>query len=148
MGVNHHNQAIIFAAALLFDDTVESLKWLFNTFLEAMSGKKPKVILTDQDAAIAEAVNSILPETSHRICVWQMYQNVLKHLSHLVKDIESFSCDFRSCIYDSNYEEAFVHAWEGLLDKYGLQQNEWLRWMFREREKWSIVYGVTHFFLT
>jgi zinc finger SWIM domain-containing protein 3 len=112
-----------------------------------MSGKKPKVILTDQDAAIAEAVNSILPETSHRICVWQMYQNVLKHLSHLVKDIESFSCDFRSCIYDSNYEEAFVHAWEGLLDKYGLQQNEWLRWMFREREKWSIVYGSNTFFL-
>jgi len=147
MGVNHHNQAIIFAAALLFDDTVESLKWLFNTFLEAMSGKKPKVILTDQDAAIAEAVNSILPETSHRICVWQMYQNVLKHLSHLVKDIESFSCDFRSCIYESNYEEAFVHAWEGLLDKYGLQQNEWLRWMFREREKWSIVYGSNTFFL-
>ncbi|KAH8492442.1 hypothetical protein H0E87_021848 [Populus deltoides] len=147
IGVNHHNQAIIFAAALLFDDTVESLKWLFSTFLEAMSGKKPKVILTDQDAAIVEAINSILPETSHRICVWQMYQNALKHLSLVVKDMESFSNDFRSCIYDYNNEEAFVHAWEGLLDKYGLQQNDRLRWMFREREKWSIAYGRNTFFL-
>uniref|UniRef100_A0A6N2KBA3 Protein FAR1-RELATED SEQUENCE n=1 Tax=Salix viminalis TaxID=40686 RepID=A0A6N2KBA3_SALVM len=147
IGVNHHNQAVIFAAALLFDDTVESLKWLFNTFLEAMSGKKPKVILTDQDAAIVEAINSILPETSHRICVWQMYQNALKHLSLVVKDIESFSNDFRSCIYDYNNEEAFVHVWECLLDKYGLQQNDRLRWMFREREKWSIAYDRNTFFL-
>ncbi|XP_021671692.1 protein FAR1-RELATED SEQUENCE 5 isoform X2 [Hevea brasiliensis] len=147
IGVNHHNQAVTFAAALLFDDTVESLKWLFRTFLEAMSGKKPKVILTDQDAAIVEAIKSVLPETSHRICVWQMCQNALNHLSHALKDTESFSSDFRSCIYDLNDEEDFIHAWEALLDKYSLQQNEWLRWMFREREKWAIVYGMNTFFL-
>lgn len=147
IGVNNHNQAIIFAAALLFDDTVESLKWLFNTFIEAMSGKKPKVILTDQDAAIVEALNSILPETSHRICVWQMYQNALKHLSNIVKDTKSFASDFRSCIYDHNDEAGFIHAWEALLDKYGLQQNEWLRWMFRERENWAVVYGRNTFFV-
>lgn len=147
IGVNHHNQAIIFAAALLFDDTVESLKWLLRTFLEAMSRKKPKVIVTDQDAAIVEAIKSVLPETSHRICVWQMFQNALKHLSQALKDTEPLSCDFRSCIYDHNDDEDFVHAWEALLDKYGLQQNEWLRWMFREREKWSIIYGKNSYFL-
>ncbi|XP_065856932.1 protein FAR1-RELATED SEQUENCE 7-like [Euphorbia lathyris] len=147
IGLNHHNQPIIFAAALLFDDTIESLKWLFNTFIEAMSGKKPKFILTDQDAAIVEAINAVLPETSHHICVWQMYQNSLKHLSHSLKDTDSFSCDFRSCIYDHKDEEEFIHAWEAFLDKYGLQKNEWLRWMFREREKWAIIYGKNTFFI-
>ncbi|XP_012090300.1 protein FAR1-RELATED SEQUENCE 5 isoform X2 [Jatropha curcas] len=147
VGLNHHNLAITFAAALLFDDTVESLKWLFTTFIEAMSGKKPKVILIDQDAGIVEAINSVLPETSHHICVWQMYQNALKHLNHALKDIESFSSDFRSCIYDHNDEEDFIHAWEALLEKYDLQQNEWLRWMFREKEKWAVVYGRNTFFV-
>ncbi|WCJ33355.1 FAR1-related sequence 5 [Euphorbia peplus] len=147
IGLNHHNQPIIFAAALLFDDSTESFKWLFNTFMEAMSGKKPKVILIDQDVAIIEALNAVLPETSHRVCVWQMYQNSLKHLSHAFKDADSFSCDFRSCIYDHKDEEEFIHAWEAFLDKYGLQKNEWLRWMFREREKWAIVYGRNTYFI-
>ncbi|XP_052477364.1 protein FAR1-RELATED SEQUENCE 5 isoform X1 [Gossypium raimondii] len=147
IGVNHHNQALIFSAALLYDDTVESLKWLFHTFLEAMSGKKPKVILTDQDATVVEAVGSILPETGHHICVYQMHQNTLKHLSHIVKDADAFSNDFRSCIYDHNDEDDFIHAWEAMLDKYNLKQNEWLRWMYREKEKWAVVYGKNRFFI-
>lgn len=147
IGVNHHNQVVVFAAAFLFDDTAESLKWLLHTFLEAMSGKKPKIILTDQDAAVVEAINSVLPEIDHCICLWQMYQNALRHLSHIVKDTQSFTSDFRSCIYDQKDEEGFIQSWETLLENYGLQQNDWLKWMFREREKWAVVYGRNSFFL-
>ena len=32
VGVNHHKQSIIFGAALLYDETIESFKWLFETF--------------------------------------------------------------------------------------------------------------------
>ena len=39
IGVNHHKQTIIFGAALLYDETIDSFKWLFKTFLSAMSGK-------------------------------------------------------------------------------------------------------------
>lgn len=147
VGVNNHKQVVIFSAALLYDDTVQSYKWLFQTFLESMSGKKPKAILTDQDAAIVEAINSVLPETDHRICTWQMCQNALKHLNHIVKDTESFANDFKSCIYDQKDEDGFVYAWGNMLDNYGLQQNDWLKWMFREREKWAVVYGRNTFFV-
>ncbi|KAF7820882.1 protein FAR1-RELATED SEQUENCE 5-like isoform X1 [Senna tora] len=147
IGVNHHKQVVNFAAALLYDDTIESFNWLFRTFINAMSGKKPKAILTEQDAVIIEAVNTVLPETDHRICVWQMFENTLKHLSHVVKDGNSFANDLRSSIYDHKYEEDFAHAWEAMLEKYGLQQNEWLRWMYREREKWAVVFGRNSFLL-
>ncbi|OMO86021.1 Cytochrome P450 [Corchorus capsularis] len=147
LGVNHHNKVIIFAAALLYDDTVESLKWLFHTFLEAMSGKKPKVILTDQDATVVEAINSVLSETSHCVCVWQMHQKALKHLGHVLEDSSAFDNDFRSCIYDHEDEDSFIHAWEAMLVKYNLKQNEWLRWMYREREKWAVVYGRNTYFI-
>ncbi|XVE58596.1 hypothetical protein DITRI_Ditri04bG0182200 [Diplodiscus trichospermus] len=147
IGVNHHNQVVIFAAALLYDDTVESLEWLFHTFLESMSGKKPKVILTDQDATVVEAISSVLPETNHHICVWQMHQNALEHLSYILKDAEAFANDFRSCIYDHEDEDDFIHAWEAMLDNYNLKQNEWLRWMYREREKWAVLYGRNTFFI-
>ncbi|KAI9077017.1 hypothetical protein K1719_041030 [Acacia pycnantha] len=108
---------------------------------------RPKAILTEQEAVIIEAVNTILPETNHLTCVWQMYENTLRHLSHVVKDANSFANDLRCCIYDHKYEEDFSHAWEAMLEKYDLQQNEWLRWMYREREKWAVVYGRNTFFL-
>uniref|UniRef100_A0A5B7B2B1 Protein FAR1-RELATED SEQUENCE n=1 Tax=Davidia involucrata TaxID=16924 RepID=A0A5B7B2B1_DAVIN len=147
IGLNHHKQVLIFGAALLYDETVDSLKWLFRTFIEAMSGKKPKAILTDQDATIVEAIDSVLSETNHRVCAWQMYQNALKHLSHVIKDADSFAKDLRSCIFYHDDEENFTQAWDAMLDKFSLRQNEWLRWMFREKEKWALAYGRNTFFV-
>ena len=33
VGTNHHKQTIIFGAALVFNETIESFVWLFETFL-------------------------------------------------------------------------------------------------------------------
>ena len=84
VGLNNHKKTIIFGAALLYDETVESFIWLFNTFLAAMSGKKPQTILTDEDAAMAKAIKIVLPESHHRICVWHINQNACKHLFGVV----------------------------------------------------------------
>lgn len=73
LGVNHHKQIIIFGAALLYDETAETFAWLFDTFAKTMSGKKPKTILTDQDAAMEKALESQWPETTHRLCIWHIY---------------------------------------------------------------------------
>ncbi|XP_050387392.1 protein FAR1-RELATED SEQUENCE 9-like [Argentina anserina] len=52
VGVNNHKQTLIFGAALLYDETTETFRWLFDTFAKTMLGKKPKSILTDQDPAM------------------------------------------------------------------------------------------------
>lgn len=39
-GVNHHKQSVIFGATLLYDETIEFFKWLFNTFIGVMSRKQ------------------------------------------------------------------------------------------------------------
>lgn len=78
--------------------------------------------------------------------MWQLYENTLKYLSHVVKDAESFANDLRRSIYDPKDEE-FTRAWEAMLEKYNLQQNEWLRWIYREREKWAVVFGQNTFFV-
>ena len=46
-GFNHYKGAVIFGAALLYDETTESFKWLFETFLEAQNQKKPWTIFTN-----------------------------------------------------------------------------------------------------
>ncbi|XP_042504355.1 protein FAR1-RELATED SEQUENCE 5-like [Macadamia integrifolia] len=141
LGINHHKQLVIFGAALLYDETTESFKWLFEAFIKAMSGKMPKTILIDQETAISNAVASVLPETRHRICVWHVFQNALKHLSQVFNCFKSFAKDFSSCLYDQEEEEDFIQAWGSMLEKYNLTENEWLKDLFQEREQWALVYG-------
>ncbi|KAK8916537.1 Protein FAR1-RELATED SEQUENCE 5 [Platanthera zijinensis] len=45
LGLNHHQEAMVFGGALLYDETIESFIWLFETFLEAMNDKKPMTIM-------------------------------------------------------------------------------------------------------
>jgi hypothetical protein len=48
LGTNHHKQTIIFGAILLFDESIPSFIWLFQTFLEAISSKHPSTIFKMQ----------------------------------------------------------------------------------------------------
>ncbi|XP_020238083.1 protein FAR1-RELATED SEQUENCE 5 [Cajanus cajan] len=141
LGINNHQQMTIFGAALLYNESVESLKWLFRVFMKTMSGSKPKTILTGQDVITAEAINSMLPQTNHRVCVWHVYQDALKQLSHVSVGSGSFVNDLRSCFFDHEEEEDFVNAWNAILDKYDLWENEWLQQIYESRDRWAIAYG-------
>lgn len=140
IGINHHKQMVIFGAAFLYDETIDSYKWLFQTFIDAMSGKKPRTILTDQDKVIAEAINLVLPETHHRICVWHVYQTALEQLGYLFVGSSCFANDISSCFFNHEGDEDFINAWKTMLDVYNLWENEWLRDIFEDREKWAIPY--------
>ena len=103
--VNHHKQTTIFGAALLYDETIESFKWLFKTFLSAISGKQPKTILTDQFAAMAKTIAEVFVESNHRLCVWHIYQNAAKKLSHVFRSSKHFATDLSTCMYDYEDED-------------------------------------------
>ena len=124
LGPNHLKQTTIFGAALLYDETAETFMWLFETFITAMSGKKPKTILTDQDAAMAKALNTVWPETHHRLCIWHIYQNAAKNLSGFFERFREFAKDLSECIYEYEEEDEFIDAWEMMLEKYNLKSNE------------------------
>ncbi|CAL1387494.1 unnamed protein product [Linum trigynum] len=142
VGVNHLKQTVIFGAALLYDETISSFKWLFEAFLGAMAGKQPNTILTDQSAAMAKAIEEVFTETHHRLCVSHIYQNAAKHLSHVFHASDQFASDFSSCIYDYEDEDEWFRAWDVMLQKYGLENNEWLDGIFSVKEKWAMVMGV------
>lgn len=140
LGTNNHRKVLVFGAAFLYDDTIQSLRWLFRTFIKSMSGRKPKTILTDQDSVISEAIMSELPDSHHRLCTWQVYQNTLKQLSEVVANSDSFARDLCGCFFNPDKED-FISSWKGLLDTYGLWENEWLHRKFELHEKWALSYG-------
>lgn len=141
LGVNHHKQTITFGAALLYDESLESFKWLFDTFKFAMRGKQPQTILTDLTPIMSNAIALAWPGTAQRTCVWHVYQNATKHLSHIFQGSKIFAKDFCKCIYDHEDEDDFLFAWRSLIEKYDLRNNEWLTKHFDERDKWALPYG-------
>ena len=72
IGVNHHHQSIMFGCALLVNETEESYTWLLKTWLEAMLGRAPSTIITDDDKAMGKAIAEILPNTIYRLCMWHI----------------------------------------------------------------------------
>jgi zinc finger SWIM domain-containing protein 3 len=141
LGTNHHKQTVIFGAALLFDETIESFVWLFETFLKAMSGKYPSTIFTDQDAAMAGAIAYVFPNTSHRLCLWHIYLNAAKHLGHVIQQHpEKFLPDFKRCVYEDRSEFYFNKKWDELLCEYKLKDNKWMSKLYDLRKKWAAVH--------
>lgn len=149
IGINHHKQIVIFGAALLLDETIESFYWLFKTFLGAMSGKQPKTMLTDQCAAMSKAIGMSMPETYHQFCLWHILENARKNIPHIFSRDPSFERDFEKCLCEGFSEVEFCKAWENLISKYSLMNNSsWIEDLYACREKWSLVYCKNSFCAT
>ncbi|XP_019053484.1 PREDICTED: protein FAR1-RELATED SEQUENCE 9-like [Nelumbo nucifera] len=56
--------------------------------------------------------------------------NAAKHLSGVFEKFKSFSQDFRGCVYDYDDVDEFENAWKNMINKYTLQENEWLQRLF------------------
>ncbi|CAJ2638775.1 unnamed protein product [Trifolium pratense] len=145
VGLNNHKQMVVFGSALLYDETIPSFQWLFETFLKAMGGEKPKTILTDQDAAMAEAISFVMPETFHGLCTWQIRENALKHVNHLCQKSSQFYSDFEACIDVHEEEGEFLKAWNVLLVEHNFSEDSWLHMIFQLKEKWAWAYVKKQF---
>ncbi|KAF8364795.1 hypothetical protein HHK36_033228 [Tetracentron sinense] len=146
-GVNHHKQSVLFGCALLADETESTFIWLFNTWLEAMSGRQPGLIITDHDLAIKNAVEKVFPESLHRYCKWHIMSKMAKELGHVYCALpKTFQLEFDKCINKSETAEEFEFTWELLLDKYNLRGNDWLQSLYIDRKEWVPTYLRDTFF--
>ncbi|KAH1198912.1 Protein FAR1-RELATED SEQUENCE 5 [Glycine max] len=63
--VNHHNNTIVFATALVTNETEETYVWLLEQFLKEMKGKHPSSVITDGDLPM-RAIRIVFPRTHHQ----------------------------------------------------------------------------------
>ncbi|KAG6673066.1 hypothetical protein I3842_16G092600 [Carya illinoinensis] len=106
-GVNHHHQTIILGCALLVNETAESYICLLKTWQEAMLGRAPATIFTDNDKATAKAIVEVLPNKTHRLCLWHILQKFPEHLAHVYNKFLDFQKDFRHCIHETITTDEF-----------------------------------------
>nr|XP_017239389.1 PREDICTED: protein FAR1-RELATED SEQUENCE 5-like [Daucus carota subsp. sativus] len=138
-GVNHHYQSIVFGFALVRDELKTTFEWVLSTWLEAIEGKEPLAIITDQDQAMAAAIESQLPNTSHLLCSWHISNKFPEKLATYYSK-EGFKFDFNNCIYHSLTEVVFEDRWKALILKYNLEGNTWLQGLYALKHKWVEAY--------
>ena len=86
---------------------IESYVWLLKTWIEAMLGHAPFTIITDDDKAMGNAITQVLPNTTHKLCMWHILQKVPEHLAFVYNKYPFFKKEFHYCIHDTMIIDEF-----------------------------------------
>jgi hypothetical protein len=139
-GVNHHLQSIFFGAGFLANEKTESYIWLFQTFLRAMGGVAPRLIITDEAVSIKNAIDKVLATSVHRFCMWHILDKVPEKIGPSVREKPEFWKRLNSCVWGSENAHEFETQWNSLIMDFGLEDNEWFADRFSIRDTWIPAY--------
>ncbi|KAI5323402.1 hypothetical protein L3X38_032474 [Prunus dulcis] len=140
LGVNNHRQTVLFGCAFLTSETTDSFVWLLEEFKKATPSEPPKMIITDQYAAMSKAIAVTLPTTFHRYCIWHILNKITKK-----PGIGEYFSEMNKCIWGMDKKEEFDGKWEQKIKNNGLQDHAWLSSIHTMRENWVPSY-VKHVF--
>lgn len=117
-GVNNHNHTIVFASAVIANETEETYVWLLEQFIEAMKGKMPTSVITDGDKAMRKAIRIVFPSAHHRLCAWHLIRNATSHIG-----TPGFVSQFRKCMLGDYDVGQFKQRWNDMVADFGLDDN-------------------------
>lgn len=129
VGVNQHYQFMLLGCALLSDETISSYSWVMQTWLTAMGGRAPKVVITDKDDSVESAVSHVFPSSKHFFCLWTIVRNFFEAFKH-----KYFMAKFEKCICRSWTDEQFDKKWFKMMDKLGLKDCDWIMSVYETRK--------------
>ena len=140
VGVNQHYQFMLLGCTLVSDESAATYSWLMQTWLRAMGGQAPKVIITDQDKAMKQVISEVFPNAHHCFCLWNILGKVSENLGNVIKQDGNFMAKFDKCIFRSWTENEFGKRWWKILDRFELRENEWMQSLYEDREQWVPIY--------
>lgn len=140
-GVNNHNQTVIFATALVSDETEQKYVLLLEQFVDAMKGKAPVSVTTDGDLAMKNAIKSAFPYVHHRLCVWHLICNANSNV-HIL----GFMKSFKKCMLGDFEVGKFENLWDEMVNEFGLHESRWIADMHNKRHMWATSYIKGSFF--
>jgi hypothetical protein len=146
VGINNHTHTIVLGCALLPDEIVETFKWVFERWMLAMNQMHPDHIMTDQDQAMATAIDKVFPNSVHRCCFYHVLHLARKKLGPNLGEGHPFADAFYSCIYGTDTIEEFEFCWQHMLRSFDMAENNHLNNMWKSRKTWAPVYFRKSFF--
>jgi hypothetical protein len=77
VGILPHGRTYLFGCAFMKNESAEAFRWVFTQFLDAMGGKQPKTIITDQDKGMGSAIPDIFPHATHKNCLFHVKKRLM-----------------------------------------------------------------------
>ncbi|KAL2938645.1 Protein FAR-RED IMPAIRED RESPONSE 1 [Bienertia sinuspersici] len=99
----------------------------------------PGGIITNQSVPMAKAIQQVLPDSRHRLCVWNILSKVPRKLL-AVKKVGEFHKKIKDVLYDLLSIEEFDSRWIELIWSFKLEGNEWLKSLWEEWSHWVPAY--------
>ena len=146
VGITGHGQSCLFACAFLHDETVDTFKWVFQTFLEAMGGKHPQTIITDQDMAMKSAIEQVFINTKHRNCLFHIKTKCYNKNIKVFAANEGLYEEFEDVVNNCLTEEEFERLWKRMIEERNLQGNHYFNRMWEMRKRFIPLYYKNDFF--
>ncbi|KAK1427734.1 hypothetical protein QVD17_16428 [Tagetes erecta] len=139
-GVDNNKNRVTFGAGLIFDETTESFIWLLECFITAHK-KQPVLVLTDQDAAMRQAILEVLPASRHRLCMWHIMKKLPVKISGELLQNTNIRKLLHRLVWNLFISPAtFESRWQDLIEMFSLQDHEWLSEMYAIRHRWVPAY--------
>ncbi|KAL3753190.1 hypothetical protein ACJRO7_000572 [Eucalyptus globulus] len=146
VGVNQHYQFMLLGCALLSDESAATYSWLMQTWLKAVGGQHPKVIITDQDKTIKTVISDVFHSSRHCFCLWQIWGKLSENLSHVIKRQDNFMAKFEKCVNRSWTEAEFEKRWWKIINRCELREDEWMHSLYEDRRHWVPTFLKDAFF--
>ncbi|KAF8035206.1 hypothetical protein BT93_C1286 [Corymbia citriodora subsp. variegata] len=146
VGVNQHYQFMLLGCALLSDESAATYSWLMQTWLKAVGGQHPKVIITDQDKTLKTVISDVFPDARHCFCLWQIWGKLSENLSHVIKRHDNFMAKFEKCVNRSWTEVEFEKRWWKIINRCELREDEWMHSLYEDRRHWVPTFMKDAFF--
>ncbi|XP_066333393.1 protein FAR1-RELATED SEQUENCE 5-like [Miscanthus floridulus] len=144
VGITEHGQSCLFGCAFLHDETVDTFKWVFQTFLEAMGGKHPQTIIIDQDMAMKSAIEQVFINTKHRNCLFHIKIKCYNKNVKVFAANEGLYEDFEDTVNNSLTVEEFGKLWKRMSEERNLQGNNYFSKMWEMRKRCDIIVEIQH----
>ncbi|XP_035844062.1 protein FAR1-RELATED SEQUENCE 5-like [Helianthus annuus] len=139
-GIDNHFRNVTFGGALLGSETADSYRWLLRCFVNAF-GSEPKVVVTDQDAAMKRPIKDVLSRSRHRLCMWHIWEKLKTKVGPVLSANTDFNTRMTHVVWnDTIIPEDFETEWHSIMSTFGLENHEWLKDMYDLRFDWIPAY--------
>ena len=90
VGMTPWNKTFTSSYCFLRDEKEDDYIWALTAIAETFR-VHPKVIVTDDEKALINAIEDIFPDTKHILCLWHVYNCILTHAAKAFNGIETES---------------------------------------------------------
>ncbi|XP_016463815.1 protein FAR1-RELATED SEQUENCE 5-like [Nicotiana tabacum] len=144
VGVSQHRKSILLGRAFISSEDITSYKMVLSTWLGDLNNVRPLAIMTDQCDSIKAAINTLMPNTVHRYCIWHKFAKLPTKLSRVL-DGKIAKAEYKALVLDNINVAEFERRWTDYIVKYNLDGRDWFYKLYLEKEKWVPVYLNDHF---